>query len=295
VRLANLNSIVDSDLALSTAVGISARFPWILPPASWKRYDGREQYRFVDGGYFESSGIDTALDLASALDDFLRTRREVSDPSVDIEINLIMLAPDDMLEDAEKSKYAVLRRADINKRRGFDEVASPLKTLLNARWERGVASAARAFDKYCDDCIRDREDRRNYAGIDGRARIMRLNFTDFELTLGWQISPITQSLIAAHSGHPQHCRATRASLRKEWDWSARVLNENNCSSCQMMYALTGRMAELHAIAPPNKGATAGFEGASATELPTWVELCRAEASAPQAPMYRRPTDRESRR
>lgn len=290
VRLQNINAIVDSDFALSTAVGIGARFPWILPPASWTRYDGREQYRFADGGYFESSGIDTALDLSNALQDFLRTRRDAGDNSLDIEINLIMLAPDDMLEDPQKSPHALARRAEINKRRGYDELTSPLKALLNARWERGVASAARAFDQFCDDCIRDREDRRTYAGLDGRARIMRLNFTDFELTLGWRLSPITQSLISAHSGHPENCRAARASLREEWPWTARVLNENNCSACQMMYTLTGRRPDLDALAPPIDRPRL----ASAGELPTWVELCRAEPAAPQAPMYRLP-GQESRK
>ena len=51
-------------------------------------------------------------------------------------------------------------------------------------------------------CFRDREDRRVYAGLDGDAQIYRLNFTDFELTLGWQLSDVTQGLIAAHAGSP---------------------------------------------------------------------------------------------
>ena len=29
-----------------------------------------------------------------------------------------------------------------------------------------------------------------------------------------------------------------------WPWVARVLNENNCSSCKTMYSLTGRLSEL---------------------------------------------------
>jgi len=56
------------DLRLSTAALLSARFP-IISPAGVIRNDADPSYgdRVVDGGYFENSGLTTALDLAEAL------------------------------------------------------------------------------------------------------------------------------------------------------------------------------------------------------------------------------------
>ena len=57
------------DLRLSTAALLSARFP-IISPAGVLRNDANAGYgdRVVDGGYFENSGLSTALDLAEALE-----------------------------------------------------------------------------------------------------------------------------------------------------------------------------------------------------------------------------------
>jgi hypothetical protein len=56
------------DIRLSTAALLSARFP-IISPAGVIRDDADAAYgdRVVDGGYFENSGLSTALDLAEAL------------------------------------------------------------------------------------------------------------------------------------------------------------------------------------------------------------------------------------
>ena len=279
-RLGTLNSIMRADLPLSTAVGVSSRFPWILPPASWRR-GADEQYRFVDGGYFESSGIDTALDLVELLEDLKSQARDDQTRDLDFEINLIVLTTDDILEDPINTANAdILRQARVN-RTGFDEIMSPVSTLLNARWERGVVSVARAHNKFCKDCFRDRVDRRLYAGIDGDVRLMRLNFTDFELTLGWQLSTVSQTLISAHSGYADRCLAARPSLRNRWPWAARVFNENNCAACQMMYVLTGRAKELDSIAP---SITKGFVSEE-SNLPTWVQLCRSTAGSVLTPRY----------
>ncbi len=284
-RLGTLNSIMRADIPLSTAVGVSARFPWILPPASWLR-PGNEQYRFVDGGYFESSGIDTALDLVDLLDDFKAQAKDDRGEVLDFEVNLIVLTTDDILEDPINTANAdILRKARVG-RSGFDELMSPVSTLLNTRWERGLVSAARAHNKFCKDCFRDRADRRLYAGIDGDVRLMRLNFTDFELTLGWQLSTVSQTLVSAHSGYADRCLAARPSLRNRWPWAARVLNENNCATCQMMYVLTGRSKELDDIAPSitrDGGGTRSF--IEETTLPTWVQLCRASAGSVMTPRY----------
>src|SRR5262249_49325579 len=55
------------DLKLSTAVSMSARFPFVSP-AGTIAFEGTVADRIVDGGYFENSGAQTALELAHALD-----------------------------------------------------------------------------------------------------------------------------------------------------------------------------------------------------------------------------------
>ncbi len=55
------------DLRLSTAVGLAARFPLISPHGSVRNMTGQLIDRVVDGGYFDSSGAVTALEIASAI------------------------------------------------------------------------------------------------------------------------------------------------------------------------------------------------------------------------------------
>ena len=59
----------EANVRLSTAALLSARFP-IISPAGHMHMDGKDNPRgdeVVDGGYFENSGLTTALDVAAAL------------------------------------------------------------------------------------------------------------------------------------------------------------------------------------------------------------------------------------
>jgi len=279
-RLQTLNSIIRADIPLSTAVGIGSRFPWVLPAASWRR--GVEQYRFVDGAYFESSGIDTAHDLVTLLEDYVAQEKDLGHPDPDVKLQLMVLTPDDALQDPVNTPNAVKLRAASTARSGWDELMSPMLTLLNTRSERGLVSLGREYRKFCPDCIRDRADRRVYAGLDGDARVFRLNFTDFPLTLGWHLSHVTQDLISAHSGYPDRCFAARASITSGWQWAAQVLNENNCTACAMMYSLTGRAKELEAIAPTLLTLQGALKKGA---VPKSLELCRAQGGVKENPTY----------
>jgi hypothetical protein len=63
------------DVRVSTAVGLSARFPFVTPPGTldvvghrWLEKQNRFQtVGFVDGGYFENSGVESAWRLALAI------------------------------------------------------------------------------------------------------------------------------------------------------------------------------------------------------------------------------------
>jgi hypothetical protein len=55
-------SIVQKDISISTAIGITSRFPFITPPALVKNPDGSNWGNLVDGGYYENLGMQTMLD-----------------------------------------------------------------------------------------------------------------------------------------------------------------------------------------------------------------------------------------
>ena len=283
VRLETLNNDIRVDLPMSTAVGISSRFPWVLPPASWRR--GPAEFRFVDGGYFEASGIDTAHDLITILEDYSRRETELGHPDPDYHIQLIVLSTDDVLQDPVNSENAAPLQSARNNPTGFDELVSPLQTLLNARWQRGLVSMAREYQKFCPGCFIDREDRRVYPGLDGDARVFRLNFTDFPLTLGWHLSNVTQVVISAHSGYANHCAAVRASTNATLKWTAQILNENNCAACSIMYSLTGRAKELESIAPSVRSQVEALKRGPIAQS---IELCRAESGNDALPRYALP-------
>lgn len=64
-RVIALAELSDEDLLATTAAVISARFPGITPAATIRCPDAKR--RLVDGGYFENSGLTTALDVAKEL------------------------------------------------------------------------------------------------------------------------------------------------------------------------------------------------------------------------------------
>ncbi len=261
-RLTTFLQLTRRPVALSTAVGVSARFPWILPPASWQTDFSRTRnipnpnlsqsfpfskpgdrrrvrsFRFLDGGLFEYSGAETAIDIIQVIEDLQRSRvREGKEP-FDIDVQQIILSDDEIVEDAVTTKNFRSRRAETTRSRGFGEILSPINAALNARLARANLSVTRIFDRQCPGCFRSRRDRRDLPGFDGRARLFRINHTDFSLTVGWQISPATQKLIAAHSGDAHKCFAAPGIGTKRTEWMVKVINENNCSACRIVYDLS---------------------------------------------------------
>lgn len=75
----------DLQMAMSTAVALSARFPYVTPPANIKRspkierpsgfYNGIDVLELLDGAYFDNSGGSVAIDLLEDLERYLRPRR----------------------------------------------------------------------------------------------------------------------------------------------------------------------------------------------------------------------------
>lgn len=61
------NKVQLNDISLASAVSLSARFPLISPHANIRTPSGRVIDRLVDGGYFDNSGMLTALELSRAI------------------------------------------------------------------------------------------------------------------------------------------------------------------------------------------------------------------------------------
>jgi len=55
------------NIKTSTAIGLSARFPFITPPALIKDRNGNTYGNLVDGGYYENLGMQSMLDLYTIL------------------------------------------------------------------------------------------------------------------------------------------------------------------------------------------------------------------------------------
>jgi hypothetical protein len=116
------------DVRLATAVSMSARFAWITPAASVR--DGSEElygpqpaHRYVDGGYFENSGVERAMDLIKAIQKKQRNVR----------VLLLMVTAAGHGPDSSWN--------------GLGELLSPIRAMLNTRARRGDLAVSRAIDE----------------------------------------------------------------------------------------------------------------------------------------------------
>jgi hypothetical protein len=149
-RLPRPRSNAQLDIKLSTAAGISARFPFILPAASIDLTDrnsnaAEEKMRLVDGGYVESSAVETANEILQLLKggykikgyDPIKGRdpkSETQDPDVAFKFYLIVLMGYEGIEDSEK---------------GYGESAVPMRSLISTWSSRADQTFMRAFAQNC--------------------------------------------------------------------------------------------------------------------------------------------------
>jgi hypothetical protein len=165
------------DLRLSSAVGLSSRFPWLLPAGLAHRgnYLDPAAFRLLDGGIFENSGIETADDLVGQLAD-----------QTDVKIHLI---------------YIGQSLPTGHSWQGMGEILSPIRALLAARSQRGQLAEFRSDEK-------QRRCTANPTCLIGLPVEFPLNLDDFKIPLGWQLSPLTRRVIELHGGSPDRARIT---------------------------------------------------------------------------------------
>ena len=122
-------------IRVSTAVGMSARFPWLLPAATWKSKEKQggkvtdekeenkqlRQFRFVDGGIYEYSGAATALEIAEFIKGHLGFVHRVYHKRIknnkaigafwdaNARVQLLVISDDEILEDASDPQEDAVR------------------------------------------------------------------------------------------------------------------------------------------------------------------------------------------
>jgi hypothetical protein len=206
----------DQDLTLGAAVGLSARFPWILPAGLVPL--AKREARIVDGGYIENSGAETILDLLRTLH---RSYHGVGKHKISVHIISIS-----SLQLVERSSW-----------QGIGEILSPLRAMLSTRDLRGILSISHASN-FSDDCLVDKSCNQAAAQFN----LFPLNVIDFPIPLGWQLSPISASLIGVHSGRANQQNGTMAGSVVDEKRESRIfgyINQANESACAVEKFLHG--------------------------------------------------------
>jgi hypothetical protein len=132
---------------LSTAVGLSARFPYVTPAGwvdflssgvtkGWRLRNGYEKVRLVDGGYYDNSGAASLLDLVVGIgndEDVLREQNPLK--------TYLQESPAYQKWRAQifpSYHFLFVRISTLDQReafpeQGLGELLSPLRAVLNAR------------------------------------------------------------------------------------------------------------------------------------------------------------------
>lgn len=237
------------DVSLATAVGLSARFPWVLPHGSLEVADEkvadetgtarRRTMRLVDGGIFENSGVDTVMDVLFELRD-LETPPEQRPPALRNE-------PWIVIHPIVISGYRLNASTGNTNFRG--EAMSPVAAMLSARVQRANLASYRMFRERGYHC--GRADQAEICRSAGGVRFLVLNHEDYRLPLGWQLSTFSRDVIRAHIGTARSCRPI-GRIRDMFVGGRReqrqldTIAENDCTACAVRSVLrTLSVAEVN--------------------------------------------------
>ncbi|MBI2713043.1 MAG: hypothetical protein HYX37_01115 [Rhizobiales bacterium] len=176
-------------MPLSTAAGLSARFPLVAPAGSIlisRGPNGVEKRRYVDGGYFENTGTASIFDLFTAL------RASSWSESRKVDLYVLRIG----------SQQALPQYSG----KGFGEVLSPIKTLLNTREARGLVAKAQLLTVTMG-LNRANRYQRNFGIVE-----FELQQRAVPLPLGWSVSKIARDEIAAQVNQTFDCSTVEADV-----------------------------------------------------------------------------------
>ncbi len=233
--LKNFHQYLDGDVSLGTAVGLTARFPWVMPPATVAQTGNKPKMRLLDGGIFENSGVDTISDMLTELRIF----------EVDPKLRLVDQAnlPWVRFHPLIISGYQLNRVETATNFRG--EALSPVTAMLSSRVQRAGMASYRLFLQRGYNCAKRGQS--NNCRPEG-VRFFVLNHEDYRIPVGWQLSKLTSNVIQDHIGQFDRCEPI-PTIREMFtertpDQTAQRLKytrqENNCSACTVISALRGQ-------------------------------------------------------
>jgi hypothetical protein len=226
--LTNHGATPAEDVSLMFAAVASARFPVILPPYSISVKAG-SRWNFVDGGYADNSGAETALDIYRSLmsipddphqdwqiersqppaggpqDGSPQSGQKQNSPKKVLDLKIILVTSDDPL-------------ADFNKINGtqFGDTVAPISAILNVRKGLGDQAVARVCDYF-----RQAADVDVHCNNQGRAtwnlKLVKIEDQAFALPLAWKISDTTFRVVSrplvGSVGGPSQCDKSAPSGR----------------------------------------------------------------------------------
>jgi hypothetical protein len=173
------------DISMSTAAVLSARFPWLTPPGSFRMASTNsknpplQKIQVVDGGYLDNSGVTMALAVIREIEAALAK----SNPAQKIQLNLIVLTSVDFGDPS-----VVL-----------GDYLAPFQTLLSTRSARGGIAVKEAERVFATNTTAATSPFHSL----GEAELRGYGYP---LPLGWRLSPITRLLILGQSGSAVGCQ-----------------------------------------------------------------------------------------
>lgn len=194
------------DLKLSTAAGLSARFPFVTPAGWYQRSSDGSKSRLVDGGYFDNSGIPTAIDMGRMLQKI---------EGYGETFKLVYLAIVDQPSDSTLQPL---------KSPGLNELWSPISALFEARTARSL-SAIELSTYTLNEEVSD--------PFQLNFRTLVLQKVDpqmqINLPLGWQLSETSKAFIAEQTPEPSQCNVDN--FKQAFSRNLSSLNAKDHNSC----------------------------------------------------------------
>jgi hypothetical protein len=189
---------------LATAVGVSARFPLVTPPALHWHEEWRLAAQLVDGGYYDNSGIFTVMNLVDLL---RRTYPDVppSQARGDCSQSNVVVVPDGTDAAIVACIKIITIRGKLSAPATFagGEMLAPFAALYESRIAKGIANLAMSYNVYCggDRCGL------GSAAVRPHIYVKYLDVHEMGLPLGWYFSTATLRKIFVTSSSGTGCFA----------------------------------------------------------------------------------------